>query len=232
MNLLDFLFPKRCINCKKIGEYLCPSCFSYISFNENSICLVCNRPSFDGKTHPGCKNKYSIDGSFSALEYKKTVKKLIYQFKYKPYLSDLKSVLVDLFYESLIQDYNFYNIYNHKKNYTVLTPIPLHPSRLKERGYNHAEILAKELGKRFNLSVLNLLQRTRKTKSQFGLKRDERKENLTDAFSMVPNILISQYLNIFLVDDILTTGSTLLEAAKVLKKNGAKEVWGITLARD
>ena len=227
MSLLDFLFPKYCVNCKKIGSYICDNCFSYISFNENSICLVCNRASFDGKTHPPCRSRVTIDGAFSALEYKGIVKKIIYQFKYKPYLLDLKNVLVDFMYESLIQNEFFTKI---PKEYAVLTPIPLHASKLRERGYNHAEILGQELGKKLRLPVINPLKRTKKTKSQFGLKRDERKENLKSAFAVYLQKI--EHPTVFLVDDILTTGSTLLEAAKALKKAGVKQVWGITLARD
>lgn len=200
------------------------------------ICLVCNKGSFDGLTHPKCLGKYSIDGAFSAISYKGIVKKLIYNFKYKPYLSDLNKTLVEFFYESIIQNEIFQKAYASKP---ILVPIPLHKKRLKKRGYNHSKLLADVLSKKLNLPLIEVLQRTKNTKSQFGLKLKDRKENLKDAFSVSSNILVSppsgeagQYLNIFLVDDILTTGSTLLEAAKILKRNGAKRVWGLTLARD
>ena len=193
------------------------------------ICLVCNKPSLDGLTHPGCKGRYTIDGAFCAVAYKGIVKKLIYNFKYKPYLTDLRKTLVELFYESIIQQEIFQKVYSHS---LVLVPIPLYSERLRKRGYNHSKLLAEELAKSLNLKLINGLRRIRGTKSQFGLKLKERKENLKDTFEVNPNISISKYPNIFLVDDILTTGSTLLEAAKILKKNGAKRVWGLVLARD
>ena len=196
------------------------------------ICIVCNRPTIDGLTHPKCQGKYIIDGCFSALEYKGIVKKLIYNFKYKPYLSDLKNSLIELFYESIIQNEIFLRTIEQCNNEAiVLVPIPLHKDRLKRRGYNHAEILASGSSEKLGLKFENMLKRIRETKSQYGLSLKERKENLRDAFSVVPNISVSQYPNIFLVDDILTTGSTLLEAARILKKQGAKKVWGLTLAR-
>ncbi len=229
MGLLDFLFPKYCVNCRKLGDYLCANCFSFISFADNSVCLVCNRGAIDSLTHPGCKGKYIINGCFSSLNYKGVVKKLIYQFKYKPYLSSLTEVLTELFYEGIIQSEQFQKAYDQKP---ILAPIPLHPSRFRQRGYNHAELLSLELSKKLNLPTINLLKRTKKTIYQYGLKRDKRKENLKNAFSPSPNILISQYPNIFLVDDILTTGSTLLEASYVLKRNGIKNIWGLTLAKD
>ena len=231
MGLLDFVFPKYCVNCRKIGAYICANCFSFISFDVSMICLVCNRASIDGLTHPGCVDRYAIDGAFSAINYKGIVKKLIYNFKYKPYLSDLKNSLVELFYESIIQNELFMQTIEQPDNEAVvLVPIPLHRKRLRERGYNHAKLLAEGLSKKLNLKLLEVLKRTKETKSQFGLKLDERKKNIKGAF--IRNTKYEIHNTIFLVDDILTTGSTLLEAANVLKRNGAKKVWGITLARD
>lgn len=230
MGLLDFFFPKYCVSCKKFGSYLCVNCFSYISFEDSYLCLVCNRASFDGLTHPGCKTRYTIDGAFSSISYKGVVKKLLYAFKYKPYLSDLNHILGDLFYEGIIQHEQFQKALELGP---VLVPIPLHSSRLKQRGYNHAELLAKGLSQRLNLPVQNILKRTRKTQSQYGLKKKERIKNLAGAFAVQSDKqkeIRDKY--IFLVDDILTTGSTLLETAKVLKKSGAEKVFGITLARD
>ena len=229
VGFLDFIFPKYCVNCRKIGAYICANCFSFISFDTEMICLICNKGSFDGLTHPKCESKYSINGAFSAISYKGIVKKLIYNFKYKPFLSDLNKTLVELFYESIIQNEIFQKIYVSKP---ILIPIPLHKNRLLKRGYNHSELLAKGLSEKLNLALLDILERTKDTKSQFGLNLKKRKENIKDAFTISPNNPVTQFPNILLVDDILTTGSTLLEAARILKKNGAKKVWGLTLARD
>jgi competence protein ComFC len=198
------------------------------------ICLVCNRPSLDGMTHPKCKTKYAIDGAFCAVRYKGIIKKLIYNFKYKPYLSDLKKTLIELFYESIIQQEIFQKICeNPPAGGLVLVPIPLHKKRLKQRGYNHAELLTEGLVRHLNLKLMDVLSRVRETKSQFGLKLKERKENLKDAFSLSLDSKFKIHNSgIFLVDDILTTGSTLLEAARILKQNGAKRVWGLVFARD
>lgn len=230
MNILDLLFPKKCVACKKLGAYLCDKCFSYLSFDAKSLCLVCNRPSIDGFTHPKCCGKYTIDGCFSALPYNKTAKKLIFSFKYKPYLTDLKLVLSDLFYEGLIQNEGFNRELQDSTNW-ILVPVPLYHSKLKKRGYNQSEIFTYELGKRFNLPVRNLLKRVRDTRTQVGLKVEERKKNISGAFEIIPNTKYEIH-NTFLVDDVVTTGSTLLECANVLKRNGTKRVIGLTLARD
>ncbi|KKR16586.1 MAG: hypothetical protein UT44_C0013G0001, partial [Candidatus Levybacteria bacterium GW2011_GWA1_39_32] len=102
MNILDLFFPKRCVNCKKVGDYICPDCFSRLSFDTEDICPECSRPAISGITHPKCKKKYSLEGTFTAVVFNKTAKKLLYQFKYRPYLTDLKVTLTDLMHESLI----------------------------------------------------------------------------------------------------------------------------------
>lgn len=235
MGILDLFFPKYCVNCKRFGSYLCSDCFSYLSFNTQELCSACIRSSVNGLTHPGCQGRYVIDGAFASIVYKGVVKKLIYQFKYKPHLTDLQTVLVDLFFEGLIQKEAFMKTVESFNNGTIaLVPIPLHGSRFKNRGYNHAEVLAKGLGQRFDLPSYNLLARIKNTRSQVGLKREERRKNVKDAFSVLPNIPVRQLadLNIFLVDDVLTTGSTLFEAARTLKKAGVRKVFGLTLAID
>lgn len=233
-NLLDFVFPKKCVVCRKHGSYLCERCFAFLSFDAKSLCLLCNSPTFNNLTHPRCRRKQGIDGCFSALAYNKTVQKLIFNFKYKPYLTDLKTVLSDLFYESIIQNQQFQQ--QREKSEWILVPIPLSASKLRKRGYNQAEILAKELSKKFGIPAQNLLERTRETKTQVGLTNLQRKLNVKDAFklnsSFVTNHSSLKNANIFLVDDVATTGSTLLEAAKILKKAGAAKVFGLTLARD
>ena len=232
VNLLDIIFPKYCVNCRKLGDYICANCFAFISFDTDGVCAVCDKPSINKLTHPGCKNKYSIDGVFSSVLYKGVCKKLIYNFKYKPYLTDLRKILSDLFYEGLIQKQEFYSVINSSQK-LILVPIPLFPSRERERGYNQAELLAIDLSKRLGLKTNNLLKRVKKTSSQVTLSKKERKENIKGAFEFNSNS--ESYVKgacAFLVDDVFTTGSTLTEAARILKRNGVKSVWALTLARD
>ena len=230
MGILDFIFPKRCVNCKRQGDYICTNCFSFVSFDAKSLCLVCNKASFNNLTHPACKTKYSIDGCFSALNYNNIAKKLIYNFKYKPFLSDLENILTDLFYESIIQNEDFMD--QISKDEWVFIPIPLFSAKLRKRGYNQSEILAKNLSRKFKIPVQNLLSRVRDTKNQYKLKKEDREENIKNAFIIHNSKFIIQNMSIFLVDDIVTTGSTLKEAANILKRNGANKVFGLTLARD
>lgn len=229
MGILDILFPRYCIQCRKIGAYLCTSCFSYISFIETGFCVVCQRQAIDGMTHPVCRGKYTIDGVFSSLMYAGVVKKLVYQFKYPPYIRHLEGVLTDLFYEGIIQKEAAYRILQQE---AMFVPIPLHASRLRKRGYNQSNVLARSLGNRLQIPVLDCLERIKKTKTQVGLSQAERQENSKDAFAITKKhaAMLSHIDQIFLIDDVVTSGSTLKEAAKVLKKAGVGKVWGMTLA--
>jgi competence protein ComFC len=174
--------------------------------------------------------KTSVKGSFTGLVFNTVTKKLMYQFKYRPYLSGLSSFLGDLLYESLVQKEGFIKALESKP---ILVPIPLYSSKLKKRGYNQSELLARELAKRFDLEVVDCLERIKVTKSQVGLTKKERKENVRGAFEIKQNH-VSQLMkkNIFMVDDVLTTGSTFSEACLVLKKNGAGTIWAIAFAKE
>ncbi|MCL4354906.1 hypothetical protein M1349_05620 [Patescibacteria group bacterium] len=165
-------------------------------------------------THKECKSKYAIDGCFSALSSSKTARKLIFSFKNRPYLIDLKKVLSNLFYEGIIQKEEL--IKELQKGKWVIVPVPLLETKLRKRGYNQAEILAKELGKRLNLPVENFLKRKANDKNEFEIIFYTKDVGL----------------NILIVDDLVKTGSTLLECAKVLKRIGAKKAIGVTLIRN
>lgn len=229
MFLLDLLFPKRCVQCKKIGFYICASCFTYISFTDTIVCLVCQRPAIGGLTHPVCKTPHGIDGNFPSLVYVGIVKKLIYTFKYPPYTTDLRDSMVELFYEGLIQKEQFYRQVTKE---SVFVPIPLHASKFRKRGYNQAYKLAKGLSKKFGIPVVDSLARIKNTKTQVGLTKKEREENIKDAFAVKKEYVAQMKTipQVFLVDDVATSGSTLRESAKVLKRAGVKSVWGVTLA--
>lgn len=230
--IASLLYPKKCVRCRKGGAYICDNCFATISFLQYQICAVCQKGSIDGLTHPKCKARYGIDGIISSIAYRGIVKKLLYQFKYPPYLSDLKTILGRVFYEGLIQQEAFASFISQKNVYII--SVPLHPKRMKKRGYNQAELLAKELSISLEIKyVPNVLVRKINTKPQFDLKKEERGRNILGAFNL--NAKFKEKLKdkrFLLVDDITTTGSTLRECAKVLKKSGAEKVLGITLAHE
>lgn len=210
MDILDLIFPKKCVICKKQGSYLCANCFIYISFNEKSICLICKKNSQNNFTHSSCLDKYTINGYFSALSYNKTTEKLIHNFKDKPFLTNLAKVLSELFYESIIQNENFYKL--KEKSEWVLVPVPLEPKEFRKRGYNQAEILAKNLSKKLKIKTFSLLE---KKNSLFVIRKGADVKNL----------------NIFIIDDVIKSGFTVKHIARELKKNGAKNVLGLVLTK-
>ena len=229
MSLLDLIFPKKCISCQKFGDFICANCFSKIKFNEIFICPHCFRPSVNSLTHPYCTKPYGIDGVISAVVYQNVIKRLLHQFKYDPHLHKLDTILGELMCEALSQNESFYNFL--RLNDPILVPIPLSPKRFRQRGYNHAELLTSYVAQYFSLKInTKLLVRTRDTKPQYELGRKARQENISGAFSIRSDSKIPN--SIILVDDLATTFSTLKEAAKVLKRAGAKKVIGITFARE
>lgn len=229
--LAQLLYPKRCVRCRKAGDYICASCFAGIAFLEHQFCGMCQKGTIDGMTHPKCLTKYGIDGIFSAISYRGIVKKLLYQFKYSPYLSDLKGVLGRLLCEGITQQEAFMHFLSG--DICIIVPVPLHKARERMRGYNQSFLLAKELSIRLRIPSINALVRKIPTKPQFELKREERTKNIVNAF-VVPEKFKEKIKgkNIILVDDITTTGATLRECAKILKKSGARRVIGITLAHE
>lgn len=232
-SILDLIFPKRCVNCTKIGGYLCRECFSKIEYIDKPVCPVCQRQAVGGKTHPGCQRPYGLDGLVVAARYRGSVKRAIAKIKYK-WAYDVGNLLVDLLAASL---WKF-----DLPQEPILVPVPLHRRRERWRGFNQAEILAKSLASRFGQPYADVLVRIRETKSQVGLKRDKRRGNVQGAFEIrgsTPKAntkssgvepLNLKGKNFLLVDDVYTSGATMAECAKVLKRSGTKSVWAMAVA--
>lgn len=233
--LLNLLFPKFCLGCQKEGSFLCEDCKSLLDISEFNYCLCEKDPKIVslytklGKCGD-CQNK-KLSGLYFALPYKENplTKKLIFFFKYDPYIKELSKTLSDILVEHFIK--NNKNT-NEVWGNSVLIPVPLDIKKLKSRGYNQSEELAKELSKTLSVPVFtNVLIKTKNTKPQMELNKQQREENLNNVFKIknAPAVLKRK---VFLIDDVYTTGSTMQECANVLRQNGAKEVWGITIARE
>ena len=231
--LLDILFPKYCLICEKEGSLLCEDCEALIEVSEYQYCLceiplrlVQESPAlWHGKCRK-CRLK-ALDGLYAAAPYKqKFLQKLIHQFKYEPFIKELSLGLSSLII-------NHFKLLDNKINFAdfILIPAPLSKKRKKERGFNQAEEIAKHLSRIWQIRLVNdVLIKVRETAPQTELSEKERNENIKGAFfCKTKKEIIRQ--KIFLVDDVYTTGSTMEECAKTLKKVGAKEVWGIAIAR-
>ena len=218
MNLLDFIFPKQCVGCKKFGSYLCSQCLEKVEYLETQTCVYCYKPAISGKTHPRCFKKNGLDGMVSLANYKTPVKELIKSLKYH-YTTDLLNEVEEKF--------TFRDEAILEKSATIL-PLPLFQSRRNYRGFNQAELLGKVIAKKLRLSYREgLLERCVATKPQVGLSQSERAENVKNAFGLRSSLEKKIY---YVFDDVWTSGATLKEVAKVLKQAGAEVVWGLTFA--
>ena len=223
--LLNLLYPPSCVNCKTTNEWLCQDCLKRIAFITLPVCERCGTSiSTDGlPLCAQCKNNplQSTDGIRSASYYEDNpIRPAIHFFKYRNHRG-VASILGKI----LIDAYRRYRL-----NADVIVPVPLHPSRLRERGYNQSQLLANEIGIFFNLPVdTDTLQRVRKTRTQMELEVNERRQNVLNAFACRSKKLVGQ--RVLLIDDVCTTGSTLDACAAALKEGSAASVWGLTLAR-
>jgi len=233
--LLEIFFPIRCINCQRENFYLCPDCFSLIELNNQHYCPFC-RPAkivLDGKTCSSCRQKgKKLTGLFFAAPYQNFIlKKIISQYKYEPFVKDLSKTLSLLIIQHFQTIDNKPSFFKDKRDF-VFVPVPLSQKRKKWRGFNQAEEIAKELSLYYNIPLANnVLLKIKDNFSQTDLSGKEREENVRGIFKCISSEAIKNK-KILLVDDVFTTGSTMEECALTLKQAGAKEVWGIAVARE
>lgn len=235
--ILDLFFPKKCLGCGRAGIYICQSCLEKIEMSQNNTCPFCDRPIPNTFICQKCQKIHFLNRLIWAIPYHNPmIKELIRIFKYH-YIKELSAPLGNLLIKSL-KTFNFeFLTFNF-----LIVPIPLHNRKLCERDFNQAELLAKEVAEYFSLPLENkVLKRKKYTPQQARKKSDqERKEALKNAFEINPEFIkkcVNENENllkdkiIVLVDDVTTTGATLSEAAKVLKRAGAREVWGLVIAK-
>lgn len=220
--LFDFIFEKECWFCKRPGRFICYACLYTLPTEMLGRCLVCQQATVQGKTHRQCIDVNTPEELCAVFKYSGKITSIIKVAKYNP---KLFSVLKSLSYEGA----RLASKWGYEFDGFEVCPIPLSLKRQKERGFNQAELVAKELCKEFNLTVTsNLLARTKSTDKQFGLHKNERSKNLSGAFEASALV---KGRRILLVDDIFTTGATFLEASKALYLKGAKEARCFALCR-
>jgi ComF family protein len=219
--ILNLLFPCTCCVChapvpKRRWGGACPQCWSSLIPIEPPFCPKCGEPApaIAGLCGLCLRAEHHFDYARSALLFTHTFREIIHHLKYADRVS-LAKPLGDILKECLQQ---------HEFQGTQIIPVPLHRSRERVRGYNQAELIASRLG--LPLST-RLLRRRKNTPSQTGLTRNERKRNLAGAFEVKGKIRGK----LIIVDDVYTTGSTMSEIAKTLKKAGAERVEVLTVAR-
>ena len=164
MSILDILFPKFCLGCHRLGTYICPQCEKKLAYIHHDICIYCQRPSYLGYTHLFCRKKNGVDGCLSLFHYNNFMKKIIKNVKYR----FATKIFTELF--TLIHPERLRKLTIYKNLSPILTPIPLHPQRLRERGFNQAALLCDYFHGYTQFPIQKLLERKKYTHAQADRK--------------------------------------------------------------
>jgi len=249
---LDLIFPVSCLGCGREGRWLCLECFKKINLKPKQYCLHCKEENDFGRFCPPCQIIYSLDGVWIAALYdealiSRAIKSLKYHFisGLAPDLGRLMTLSVDRLLErgrilksdlkSGLAWLDFKRaeslplaILNFSDN--LIVPVPLSRRRRRWRGFNQAELLAHRVAEHYRLELDNRnLLRLKHKKAQAKLNEMRRLDNIKNCFVWQGGNLNKR--NVILVDDVVTTGATLNECARILKANGAGEVFSLVVAK-
>jgi ComF family protein len=227
----SLFYPPVCAICSgsvPAGEYLCDECEGRVTRIVPPFCEKCSEPFSGAITNPfDCANcahrRLYFDAAVSAFRSRGVVRKVILDFKYRKRVY-LRHLVARWLFAALDDDRL------RGRKFDLIVPVPLHPAKERDRGFNQAALLADLLSGRMSLPMRPALERVRYTTTQTAFDRAERMENLRGAFRLRKNANVRQ-LRVLLIDDVLTTGSTLSACARVLKKAGAASVYAVTAAR-
>ncbi|MZQ82384.1 ComF family protein [Paenibacillus sp. 5J-6] len=233
---------EECLLCKQTSSDgvkqlgLCGACYMRIPWIRTVVCEICGR----GERCFDCKRRHAyFSKSRSAVRYDETMKDLLARYKYRGD-ERLKTVLGQMLMHSFqlleVNREALNGKFEIKKEY--ITFVPVSDQRMHERGFNQAEQMALELGRRVGIPVVSLLKRSRHTDKQSFKKRIDRLDDLEHVFE-VDDDLVHKYIKsssatsflIYIIDDVYTTGSTMNQCAKILTVNLPIEVYGLTWAR-
>lgn len=220
-SLFNLVYPKSCHICGKHGEYLCNICKK--SFKRNlPECYICRRISPNFRTHSHCKRKLSLDRVIVAWEYNKLSSKILKNYKYKGG-QDVGGYISEFLIES-ISGFDFKN--------SLLIPVPISFLRRSERGFNQTELLAKNISKYYRCDFSSNLIERRMEKGHQSLKdRESRLRNKAYDFYLKDKFLLHKFNSVVILDDVITTGSTLENISRVIKKEKNVSVNAICLFR-
>ncbi len=222
--ILDILFPKHCVACGQADTLLCAECLARLEPSRGSRCHVCEKPVPGFFAHERCRRTSPLDGLFYIGWFSDPVlRSIIKAWKYE-FIRELEAPIDTITAAFILTHASLF-----PKN-ALLVPIPLHPKRLAWRGFNQAEVLATIVGGELGQKVELLVHRAKNTIPQAELPKEDKKENVANAFSVVDVVKVFGR-DIILVDDCFTTGATMSAAAAALKKAGARSVFGFVLAR-
>jgi competence protein ComFC len=220
---LDFLFPPKCLGCGKEGNLICHACQHHLTPIVNPVCPRCGRPQASFILCPACTLwTPSIDCIRSPLRFEGLTRQIVHQFKYK----NLRSLAQPL--AVILKDY----LLREPLPVEVVIPVPLHPRRLRERGYNQSALIAQKVSQMMNLPLIDdEVRRIRYVLPQVRTQSvQERRINVKGAFNC-PVFSIPGKA-VLLIDDVATSGATLDACAEALKLAGSGPIYGLALARE
>jgi ComF family protein len=219
--LLDLVFPPRCQGCGRHGAWFCPLCVAALHRRVEPLCPRCGRELGGNSACASCRRQPlspALDGIRSVAEFDGVLRNAIHALKYQRV-----RVLAEPFGMLLAEAAK-----SAPGRHSLIIPVPLHPEREQDRGFNQSALMAGVLGRLINIPVeRQVLVRQRNTIPQVGLSEQQRRTNLLDAFRCIRQL---DGQRILLVDDVSTTGTTLGECAQALRAAGADTIWGLTLA--
>ena len=226
--ILDTIYPPRCPLCdgllKRGEELICEGCLSKATFNSSRRCIYCGRPlisRYEDICAACLNNRHAYDEAFAPFSYAGDIREAVSRFKYRGRAE------YAAFFARCIFEYGRKRLLTWEAD--AFVPVPVHSARLAKRGYNQAELIAKELTKLTGIATdSGLLKRVKNTVPQKELDPLERRKNLTAAFEYIGRSPAPK--TAVIVDDIVTTGSTADALALLLKENGAKSVFLVSAA--
>lgn len=227
LDAVGLFFPRRCPVCQEVveerGERICNICRTKLPYIRAPFCMRCGKPLLleEKEYCSDCRRKrHWFERGRAPFVYDQVMRESIAGFKYGK-----RREYAAFYAEEILKRCAKDMLLWHGE---AFVPVPLHPSRKRKRGFNQAELLAKELSKQSKIPLdADLLERVKKTHVQKELNDQDRQANLKDAFSVRKGK--NPYQNVILVDDIYTTGSTVDSAAKALKENGVRNVYFVCI---
>ena len=207
--ILDLFIPYYCANCKKLGKPLCSDCDQLIEYNLEE--------------YP--EKISNINKIFAATHYTSVMENLITEYKFR-FVKTISRNLAQIIFTSMLKN----KTSEFLERDIILVPVPLSNKRKRWRGFNQADEVCKEISKVTNQKVLNLILKNKNTKPQSELNKEERNSNLENSFSLNYQTKVSFSSRICIVDDVITTGSTIKNIADILNKAGYKNLYVLVLS--
>lgn len=222
-SLVDWVFTPRCVNCRRAGARVCAACRAQIRYMPPHPCAVCGSPQPAGPACPACAllREAGVTALRAVAVFDGPVQRALHALKYQR----------DQMLADELARWLFAHPLTRQVTGAVVAPVPLSAERLRERGYNQAALLARGLAELTGWDFApQLLAKVRHTRTQVGLSARERRANVQDAFAVTPGQRVAGR-TVVVVDDVTTTGSTLMAVARPLRAGGAAHIYGLTLAR-